>query len=44
MQENEYAGAANAAPVLSVDEAERYVEDLRQFRLQDIGSSRYRAS
>lgn len=40
MQENEYAMAADAAPVLLVEEAEHYVESLQEFSLQDIGSSR----
>ncbi len=39
-QENEYAGAANAAPVLYVEEAEHYVEGLREFSIEEIGSSR----
>lgn len=40
VQENEYAGAADAAPILLVDEAERYVEDLREFSLEEIASGR----
>ncbi|CAM9224517.1 unnamed protein product, partial [Laminaria digitata] len=37
--ENEYAGAASAPPVLFVEEAERFVEDLREFSLDEIGGS-----
>ncbi|CAM9177148.1 unnamed protein product, partial [Hapterophycus canaliculatus] len=37
--ENKYAGAANAAPVLYVEEAEHYVEGLREFSLEEIGSN-----
>lgn len=40
-QENEYAGAADAAPVVLVEEAERYVEGLREFPLEEIGGGRY---
>ncbi|CAM9623799.1 unnamed protein product [Choristocarpus tenellus] len=39
--ENEYTSAAHVAPVLSVDEAERFVEGLRKFPLEEIGSSRW---
>eukprot|EP00752_Nemacystus_decipiens_P013472 g11931.t1 len=37
--ENEYAGAANAAPILYVEEAEHFVEGLREFSVEEIGSS-----
>eukprot|EP00903_Cladosiphon_okamuranus_P017461 g16083.t1 len=37
--ENEYAGAASAAPILFVEEAEHYVEGLREFSMEEIGSS-----
>ncbi|CAM9495957.1 unnamed protein product [Ectocarpus sp. 4 AP-2014] len=37
--ENEYAGAANAAPVLYVEEAEHFVESLREFSIEEIGNS-----
>lgn len=40
IQENEYAGAANAAPILYVEEAEHYAEGLREFSIEEIGSSR----
>lgn len=40
IQENEYAGAANAAPVLYVEEAELFVESLREFSIEEIGNSR----
>lgn len=40
VQENEYAGAASAPPVLFVEEAERFVEDLREFSLDEVGGSR----
>ncbi|CAM9182135.1 unnamed protein product, partial [Phaeothamnion confervicola] len=36
--ENEYLFAAEAVPVLPVDEAERYVESLKEFRMEDVGS------
>lgn len=40
IQENEYAGAASAAPILYVEEAEHYVESLREFSIEEVGSSR----
>ena len=39
VQENEYATAAGAAAVLSVPEAERYVEELQRFSMAAVGSS-----
>lgn len=40
VQENEYAGAASAAPILYVEEAEHFVESLREFSIEEIGNGR----